>query len=84
VRCDLRLWLDMEGGEVRFAFVNEPNIVWDLEVKVLGLDLPDAIEDGLVPFCLRKVLGRFSPANPILVPFSISEAISGVPGPPTP
>ena len=77
VRCDLRLWLDMAGGEVRFAFVHEPEIVWDLEVKILGLDLPDAIEDGLVPFCLKKVLGRFSPENPILVPFNISNAISG-------
>ena len=78
VRCDLRLWLDMAGGEVRLAFAREPQIDWDLEVKVLGLELPDSIEDGLVPYAIKKVLGTFSPENPIQVPFNITDAIASI------
>ena len=28
------------------------------QVKILGLDLPDSIEDGLVPYAIKKVLGH--------------------------
>ena len=78
LRCDLRVWLDMAGGEVRLAFAREPQIDWDLEVKVLGLELPDSIEDGLVPYAIKKVLGTFSPENPIQVPFNITDAIASI------
>ena len=78
LEVDVRVWMDFVGGEVKVGFIEEPQIKWDLEVKILGLDLPDTLEDGLVPFALKKVLGRFDVANPIVVPLNIAESIGNV------
>ena len=50
--------------------------MWDLEVKILGIDLPDSIEDGLVPFALKKALAAFALALALAPPGSHPLAYS--------
>mmetsp|Transcript_153237 Transcript_153237/g.471418 ORF Transcript_153237/g.471418 Transcript_153237/m.471418 type:complete len:273 (-) Transcript_153237:94-912(-) len=69
-RAHVRLWWGMCFQKIVIAFLEEPDVSWDLEASLfsLGLPLPDSIEDTFVAWSLRKALWQFNLDNPLEVP----------------
>ena len=61
------MW-DVDNMEVTVGFKTTPNIDWDIDLKLGFADLPTPIEDGLLPWVVERVLGGFTPENPIYIP----------------
>ena len=68
-----RVWWDMARRVLMVGFVEEPIVKWDVELNLLGVDLPDAIEDDMLCFAIRKALGIFSIDNPYKIDLSPKE-----------
>lgn len=65
MKCKLRMWWNLLTSKLRIAFLEEPSISWDIDLKVSVFELPDAIEDGLVTWALQKMLAGFGPESPL-------------------
>ena len=74
-----RVWWDMARRVLMVGFVEEPIVEWDLELNAMGFGLPDAIEDGMLTFAIRKGLGIFSIDNPLTIDLSPKEAAPETP-----
>ena len=68
-----RVWWDMARRVLMVGFVEEPIVEWDLELNAMGFGLPDAIEDDMLTFAIRKGLGIFSIDNPLKIDLSPKE-----------
>jgi len=69
LELNTRIWWDMARRLLKVGFVEEPVVIWDIELKPMimgmGLDLPDALEDCALSFAIRKALYHFDIHNPI-------------------
>ena len=74
-----RVWWDMARRVLMVGFVEEPIVEWDLELNAMGFGLPDAIEDDMLTFAIRKGLGIFSIDNPLTIDLSPKEAAPETP-----
>jgi hypothetical protein len=74
----LRRW-DMARRMLMVGFVEEPVVEWDLELNAMGFNLPDAIEDDMLTFAIRKGLGIFTIDNPLKIDLSPKEEAAETP-----
>ena len=68
-----RVWWDMAKRMLMVGFVEEPVVEWDLELNAMGFNLPDAIEDDMLTFAIRKGLGIFTIDKPLKIDLSPKE-----------
>ena len=68
-----RVWWDMARRMLMVGFVEEPVVEWDLELNAMGFNLPDAIEDDMLTFAIRKGLGIFTIDKPLKIDLSPKE-----------
>ena len=74
-----RVWWDMAKRMLMVGFVEEPVVEWDLELNAMGFNLPDAIEDDMLTFAIRKGLGIFTIDKPLKIDLSPKEEAAETP-----
>jgi len=74
VQARNRIWYDTLRGKLKVAFLEEPKVDWDAEVRLLGCALPDAIEDKLLPWTVQKYLASITTKNPLKLNVGLSDS----------
>mmetsp|Transcript_24110 Transcript_24110/g.50576 ORF Transcript_24110/g.50576 Transcript_24110/m.50576 type:complete len:258 (+) Transcript_24110:322-1095(+) len=69
----LRVWWNLLHSRLKIAFLAEPKVEWDVELKVLGIDLPDLLEDKLLPWVVQKYLKRITIEDPITIDVNLRD-----------
>eukprot|EP00927_Polykrikos_kofoidii_P067752 TRINITY_DN6319_c0_g2_i2.p1 TRINITY_DN6319_c0_g2~~TRINITY_DN6319_c0_g2_i2.p1 ORF type:complete len:543 (-),score=80.93 TRINITY_DN6319_c0_g2_i2:335-1963(-) len=77
LRAKVRFAYDMLSSKMQIAFLEPPELDWDVELSLLlvGVPLPDAIEDGLLCAAVRELLGRYTVDNPATIPLNLDELV---------
>lgn len=75
VQCKVRLWYHMLSSKLWVAFLKDPKVQWDIDLRFfeVGIPMPDFIEDTLLALTLQKVLGGFTVQNPLKIPILPDE-----------
>ena len=61
----MRVWWNLLTSKLRVAFLEEPSVSWDIDLKVSVIELPDLLEDGLAAYAVQKMLAGFGPEAPL-------------------
>ena len=62
----LLLW-DLTRSKLAVSFLEMPTLEWDVELALGCLELPDIIEDRLLPWAIARQLGTINADNPIQI-----------------
>lgn len=65
--CRLRLWFSASASMLAIAFLEPPTVHWDIEMALLvvGIPLPDSVEDDWLAKSVKNVLVGITVGSPL-------------------
>ena len=69
VKAKLRLTWAVREQTLSIAFLEQPYVKWDIELRLflVGLPMPSWLEDSLPALAVAKILAHFGPDDPLVV-----------------
>ncbi|KAL1526353.1 hypothetical protein AB1Y20_015067 [Prymnesium parvum] len=74
LRARLRLLWDLPRSKLLVSFLEAPDVQFNLELELGGLQLPDMIEDRLLPWAIARQLAARNSDNPIEFDLGLLDA----------
>uniref|UniRef100_A0A7S0JIZ2 Uncharacterized protein n=1 Tax=Calcidiscus leptoporus TaxID=127549 RepID=A0A7S0JIZ2_9EUKA len=74
-RCRTRVWWSFSEQKLMVAFRVAPKVKWEIDIRVLNMELPHWLEDQVLSLGVERMLASFDLQNPLLVPLDGQEQI---------
>jgi len=74
-RCRTRVWWSFTEQKLMIAFRVAPTVVWEIDIRVMNVGLPDWLEDGVLRMGVERLLAGFDLRNPLMVPLDGQEQL---------